>query len=82
MANNKSADQAGVVAELLKACDEKVLELIAALFNDVMDPQAQIPQTWCMTKLKVLLKKGDALGPANYRLQTYRVTAHPLQALQ
>ena len=67
MTNSKSADQAGVIAELLKACDEKVLELIAALFDDVMDPQTQIPQSWCMTKLKVLLKKGDALDPANYR---------------
>ena len=67
MANGKAADQEGMVAELLKACDDKALELIADLFNSVMDPNKEIPGKWRRTSLKVIMKKGDALDPANYR---------------
>ena len=43
------------------------MEVIAQIFNEVMDPSREPPNKWRKTELKVLFKKGDALDPANYR---------------
>ena len=45
MANNKSADGRGIVAEILKDSSDKTLDLIAMLFNDVLEPEAEPPAT-------------------------------------
>ena len=44
MANRKSADIKGVVVELLKHGSERILQLIAFVFNDILDPMAEPPE--------------------------------------
>lgn len=58
MAKKKAADTKGVVVELLKAGSTKLLESMAAVFNDILDPGADVPSVWKETTLKVLFKKG------------------------
>ena len=43
------------------------MELVADVFNDVLEPEADIPKYWQETRFKVLLKKGNPQLPDNYR---------------
>eukprot|EP00973_Karenia_brevis_P033988 4690318-Karenia_brevis.AAC.1 len=67
MAAGKSADTNGVVVELLKHSGEGLLQVIADVFSDVLQPQAIFPEYWKNTRLKVLFKKGDPTLTENYR---------------
>ena len=67
MSNGKSADTRGVVVELLKHSGERMLELIANVFTDILQPGGQTPDQWRQTRLKVLFKKGDPRNVENYR---------------
>jgi len=67
MSNKKSPDSNGVVAELLKQGSDKLIENIATLFSDILNPAAVVPEYWKQTRLKVLFKKGDAKSVDNYR---------------
>ena len=67
MANRKSADTRGVVVELLKHSSEHMLDIIAQLFTDVLRMDAETPESWKETRLKVLFKKGDPRKADNYR---------------
>ena len=67
MANGKSGDTRGVVAELLKLRSDSMIEVIAVIFSDILDPRSAAPQSWKETRLKVLFKKGDRCSVDNYR---------------
>jgi hypothetical protein len=67
MSNGKCPDTRGVVAELLKHASDSMLEIIAATFNDILKVDADTPEYWKETRLKVLFKKGDSRKPGNYR---------------
>ena len=67
MANGKSPDTRGIVAELLKHCGKVMLQAVADLFNDILMPSAPVPEEWKMTRLRVLFKKGSAQDTENYR---------------
>eukprot|EP00959_Pyramimonas_sp_CCMP1952_P005197 109261-Pyramimonas_sp.AAC.1 len=67
MSNGKSADARGVVAELLKEGSDKLLLAIAGLFSDILHPNAELPEYWRHSRLKVLFKKGDPKSVDNYR---------------
>ena len=59
MKPKKAPDEKGIVAELLRCSSERMIELIAKLFTDVLKPEACIPDYWKMSSIKVLLKKGE-----------------------
>jgi hypothetical protein len=67
MRNRKGADSRGIVAELLKHAGHPFLQLVADLFTDVLNPNAEVPESWKQTRLKVLFKKGDPQSAENYR---------------
>ena len=67
MANSKSADSRGVVAELLKHSSDDFLKLVAEMFADVLKADAEPPEAWKQTRLRVLFKKGSPLQVENYR---------------
>ena len=66
MANKKSPDKRGIVAELLKHTGVFRLSSIAEFFIEILKPEAVTPKCWQETQLKVLFKKGDPTLPENY----------------
>ena len=58
MKSGKSKDQSGIVAEMLKASSNRFRDNVLDLFNDILDPNAEVPETWKRTRLVVLFKKG------------------------
>ena len=67
MKNGKAADQATMLAEVIKYAGQRMLTLIAELLSDVMAPNGHTPQYWREMVIKVLHKKGPAHVPDNYR---------------
>ena len=67
MARRKAADGAGIVAEMLKDGGHTLYELLAEVFSDVLAARQDPPEYWKETRIKVLLKKGDAQCLDNYR---------------
>ncbi len=67
MKNGETSDGNFVVVEMLKSAGRELRELIASMFTEIMRPQAQVPEAWRKTVVKVLFKKGDELAPGNYR---------------
>ena len=67
MRNNKAADGAGIVAEMLKAGGEQMLRVITDTFNDILRGGQPPPEAWKETRLKVLFKKGGPCNLENYR---------------
>ena len=67
MKNNKAMDSAGLVAEMIKNGGERLLEVLANFFNELLVQGHDPPKDWLMTRLRVLFKKGDAASLENYR---------------
>lgn len=67
MKRNKAADEAGIVAEMLKEGGDDLMDALACLFTEVLKPGAKVPLSWCSSSIRVLFKKGDPKLPANYR---------------
>ena len=63
----RAHDGAGVAAEMLKYGGEHLRKAVLDLFNEVLKPQNEVPDSWRHTKLLVLFKKGDPALPKNYR---------------
>ena len=61
MKNDKAAADDGLVAEMLKAGNEKLIKAIASIFR------AAPPNAWKTSRLSVILKTGDCYMPKNYR---------------
>ena len=64
---NKSADEKGFVAELLRFAFEDFLDRLLESFNGLMH-SPQVPIDWRKTIFKMLPKHGRAKVPAEYRL--------------
>ena len=62
MANGKSSDTRGVVAEILQNSTDAVLGMIADISNDVLKTEAEVPESWKDTSLKVLFEKCYSAG--------------------
>ena len=43
------------------------MEVVAYLFNDIIQLRGGVPETWRKTRLRVLFKKGNVQCPDNYR---------------
>ena len=67
MKNGKAQDDQGVVAEMIKHGSEELWQLILDLFNDVLSPIMEPPDSWRHSRLVVLFKKDDPKLPKNYR---------------
>eukprot|EP00973_Karenia_brevis_P080777 11207229-Karenia_brevis.AAC.1 len=67
MRTRKSADEAGIVAELLRESSNMMLQLVADIFTAVLQPNTAIPDYWKASSIRVLFKKGDKRLPENYR---------------
>eukprot|EP00973_Karenia_brevis_P051533 7157795-Karenia_brevis.AAC.1 len=60
MSKGKAGDQSGIVLEMLQNAGSLLMERIAQLFSELLQPHPQIPEHWTQTLITVLLKKGDA----------------------
>ena len=67
MSKGKAADDSGIVAEMLKQGNSALLDVILNLSNNIVVGGQGIPSWWKMTRLTVILKKGNAKLPSNYR---------------
>ena len=56
MKQGKSADAAGIVAEMIKVGGERLRQALAGLFNDILLKDAAPPPEWKHTRIKVLFK--------------------------
>ena len=65
--NLKTGADDGLVAEMLKTGHTGLVEAIAMFFTDVLNGDRVLPETWKMTRLKLLFKKGDPELPKNNR---------------
>ena len=63
----RSADTAGIAAELLLEGCAELLDLTLQLFNDVLQPSREAPTSWKHSCLITIFKKGDPSNVANYR---------------
>ena len=55
-------------AEMLETKHSGLVALIARIFTDILQGIVEIPEVWCVSRLVVLYKKGDATLPKNCRL--------------
>jgi hypothetical protein len=67
MKNLKTGADDGLVAEMLKTGHGGLLEVLALFFSDILNGLLEPPETWKVTKLKLIFKKGDPEFPKNYR---------------
>lgn len=65
--SGKSCGDDGLYAEMLKTDHVGLITLIANIFTDILQGAVEMPGTWCISRLVVLYKKGDATLPKNYR---------------
>ena len=57
MRRGRAADEAGVIAEMVKDCSSNLLQAILVLFDDVMQLRMAAPSSWKSTKLIVISKR-------------------------
>ena len=67
MKNNKTAAEDGLVAEMLKAGGDALLQTIADIFTELLCNRMGTPESWRRSRLTVLFKAGDRQVPKNYR---------------
>ena len=67
MKAGKACSEDGLVAEMLQAAPDHLLEMLALLFSDLLSGRGGMPEDWKTNRLIVLFKKGDASLPKNYR---------------
>ena len=80
MRNGKACGDDGLYAELLKSGHEGLLALIASVFADILAGKAEVPETWCVSRMVVLFKKVEAMPPKNY--SAISIVSSSMQALQ
>ena len=52
---------------MLKTKHAGLLDKIAAVFFDLLQGASKVPESWFVSKLVILFKKGDTKLPKNYR---------------
>ena len=67
MKNNKTAAEDGLVAEMLKAGGNPLMDTIAGIFTELLFNHMELPESWRKSRLTVLFKTGDRQLPKNYR---------------
>ena len=67
MKRGKSADQSGIIVELLKDGGDVIHQVIAEIFNDILVKDMKPPDEWKQSRIIVLFKKGDRSKAENYR---------------
>lgn len=67
MRNKRTGADDGLVAEMLKAASEDLVEVVAECFTDILSGSMDPPADWKVARLSILFKKGDANQPKNYR---------------
>ena len=67
MKRGKTCAETGLVAEMLQHAQASVLRLLAEAFSDTLQGRLELPESWCMSKMVVLFKKGDPTLAKNYR---------------
>ena len=67
MKSGRCADESGIVAEMLKCSGRRFRGQLLELFNDILKPGSEPPDSWRKTRLVVLFKKGDQNLVKNYR---------------
>ncbi|GAQ93593.1 hypothetical protein KFL_016880010, partial [Klebsormidium nitens] len=67
--NGKSPDLGGFTAELLKAGEDHLLQVLTGTFNRVFD-EGVFPDSWNEGALVAIFKKGDPADYGNYRTVT------------
>ena len=67
MKGNKTAAEDGLVAEMLKAGGQSLIETLADVFTELLCDRLEMPGTWRKSRLTVLFKTGDRQMPKNYR---------------
>jgi hypothetical protein len=63
----KTCGDDGLFAEMLKTEHCGLIEAIATAFTGILRGEQSVPDDWCISKLVVLFKKGDAALAKNYR---------------
>jgi len=63
---NKSPDNDGITAEMMKACKEKLLGKIHSLCNQAW-VECHVPEEWLKSVLVPIPEKGGSLECKNYR---------------
>ena len=51
---------------MIKSGNGELMEAIALAFTDLLRGVHDLPKSWCISKLVVLFKKGDADSAKNY----------------
>ena len=59
MKSGKSCAEDGLVVEMLKRCGERILDVIAALFAEIISWRGDPPDHWKASRLLLLFKKGN-----------------------
>jgi hypothetical protein len=67
MKNDQAAADDGLVAEMLKAGNKKLIKAMASIFSDLLCNRAAPPNAWKTSRLSVVLKTGDCYMPKNYK---------------
>ena len=63
----KACAEDGLVAEMLKDGGRDMIDAISDVFADLLNGETRAPESWNISKIVVLFKKGDATLPKNYR---------------
>ena len=67
MKKKKAAYDKGIVSELLNEGSEALVEAIASIFTEILKPKSEVPESWRLSSIRVMFKKGDPKMPGNYR---------------
>ena len=76
---NRACADDGLAMEMLQELPDSALTLLAMLLTDVLRATARPPTSWQVSRLTVLLKKGDAKLPK--KLPTYCCHTSPQQGI-
>eukprot|EP00973_Karenia_brevis_P078068 10843434-Karenia_brevis.AAC.1 len=55
----KCADGNGVVAEMLQAGHDVIINVLLELYNEILKPDSGTPQAWKSSVISVLFKSGE-----------------------
>ena len=65
--SGKCKDGSGLIAEMIKAGGDLLASILLDMYNEVIKPDATIPDAWKRSIISVVFKSGDAELPQNYR---------------
>jgi hypothetical protein len=57
--NQRTGADDGLVAEIMKTDHQGLLEVLALFFTEILNNRLDPPESWKVTKLKLIFKNGD-----------------------